>query len=71
MPREVHHHHGDTAGGGGGAGWVVALLVVVVLGVILWFVFAGGTRTTETRQVDVDVNLPTVETPAPPGNGGT
>lgn len=41
--------------------------VVVVLAIIAYFVFAGGGMTPETKEVNVDVDLPEVAAPAVPG----
>ncbi len=59
----------NSGGGNTGLAFIVGA-VVVVLGVIAWVMFSGGM--TQTKKVDVDVDLPKVEapsvpTPAPPG----
>lgn len=59
----------NNSGGGGNTG--LAFIVggiVVVLAVIAYFVFARGGA--ETKDVNVDVNLPEVSAPAVPGTGG-
>lgn len=59
----------NTSGSGGNAGLafiVGGLLVVVAL--IAWFVFGRGGGMSETKDVNVDVNLPEVSAPATPGN---
>ena len=60
----------NTGGGSGNAGLAFIVgAVVVVLAVVAWFVFARG-GAPETKEVDVDVNLPEVSAPAVPGTGG-
>ena len=56
----------NTNSGGGNAGmaFIIGGLVVVVA-IIAWFLFARG-GAPETKQVDVDVNLPEVSAPAVP-----
>lgn len=47
----------------------LALIVgglVVLVAVIAWFVFMRGALEPETRQVDINVDLPTVQAPATP-----
>jgi hypothetical protein len=56
MADEVHVH---KTGGDGGAGWAVAIMLVVVLAVVAWFVFLRGAD--NTRDIDVDVNVPAQE----------
>ena len=59
----------NNSGGGGNAG--LAFIVggiVVVLAIIAYFVFARG-GAPETKQVDVDVDLPEVSAPAVPSGG--
>lgn len=59
----------NTNSGGGNTG--LAFIVggiVVVLAIVAYFVFAGGAMTPETKDVNVDVNLPEVAAPAAPGN---
>lgn len=60
----------NNTGGGGNAG--LAFIVggiVVVLAIVAYFVFARGGMS-ETKDVNVDVNLPEVSAPAVPGTGG-
>ncbi|MFA4951500.1 hypothetical protein [Brevundimonas sp.] len=60
----------NTSGGGGNAGlaFIVGGLLVVVA-IVAWFVFGrGGGMGGETKDVNVDVNLPEVSAPATPGN---
>ena len=59
----------NTSGGGGNAGlaFIVGGLLVVVA-IIAWFVFGRGGVGGETKDVNVDVNLPEVSAPATPGN---
>lgn len=56
----------ENSSGGGNAGlaFIVGGLVVVVA-IVAWFLFARG-GAPETKQVDVDVNLPEVSAPAVP-----
>jgi hypothetical protein len=58
----------NTKSGGGNAGlaFIVGGLLVVVA-IIAYFVFAGGGMTPETKEVNVDVDLPEVAAPAVPG----
>lgn len=51
-------------GGSGSAGWAVAVILLILIGVGSLFLtgnldFGGG-----SKSIDVDVNLPKVETPA-------
>ena len=58
----------NTGSGGGNSG--LAFIVggiVVVLAIVAYFVFARGGAAPETKNVDVDVNLPEVSAPAVPG----
>lgn len=56
----------NTTGGGGGAGMAFIVgAVVVVLAIVAYFVFARG-GAPETKQVNVDVDLPEVSAPAVP-----
>ena len=60
----------NNSRGGGNAG--LAFIVggiVVVLAIVAYFVFARGGMS-ETKDVNVDVNLPEVSAPAVPGTGG-
>ena len=53
--------------GGGNAG--LAFIVggiVVVLAIVAYFVFARGGMAPETKDINVDVNLPEVSAPAVP-----
>lgn len=57
----------NTSSGGGNAG--LAFIVgglVVVLAIVAYFVFVRGGAAPEARDVNVDVNLPSVEAPAIP-----
>jgi len=61
----------NTTGGGGnntGLAFIVGA-IVVVLAVIAYFVFARG-GAPETKEVNVDVDLPEVSAPQVPGTGG-
>lgn len=55
----------NTGSGGGNAGlaFIVGGLLVVVA-VIAFFVFGRGAMPDTTKEVNVDVNLPSVEAPA-------
>ena len=58
----------NTGSGGGNSG--LAFIVggiVVVLAIVAYFVFVRGGAAPETKNVDVDVNLPEVSAPAVPG----
>ena len=60
----------NTGGGSGNTGLAFIVgAVVVVLALVAWFVFARG-GAPDTKNVDVDVNLPEVSAPAVPGTGG-
>lgn len=56
--------NGGRSGGGAGLAFIVGGLLVAVA-IIAWFVFGRG-MTPETKDVDVDVNLPSVEAPKLP-----
>ncbi|MFN3931408.1 MAG: hypothetical protein ACK4JY_06625 [Brevundimonas sp.] len=61
---------GNTGGGSGNTGLAFIVgAIVVVLAVVAYFVFARG-GAPETKQIDVDVNLPEVSAPAIPGTEG-
>ena len=56
-----------NSGGGGNAG--LAFIVggiVVVLAIVAYFVFARGGVAPESKDINVDVNLPEVSAPAVP-----
>lgn len=55
-----------SGGGNTGLAFIVGA-VVVVLAIVAYFVFARGGMGGETRDVNVDVNLPEVSAPAAPG----
>lgn len=60
----------NTGGGGGNTGLAFIVgAVVVVLAVIAWFVFARG-GAPETKDINVDVDVPEVSAPAVPGTEG-
>jgi len=60
----------NTGGGGGNTGLAFIVgAVVVVLAIVAYFVFARG-GAPETRQIDVDVDVPEISAPAVPGTGG-
>jgi len=58
-----------NSGGGGNAGlaFIVGGLLVVVA-IIAFFVFGRGGVPDATKDVNVDVNLPSVEAPAAPAS---
>ena len=59
----------NTGGGGGNTGLAFIVgAVVVVLAVIAYFVFARGGA--DTKQVDVNVDVPEISAPEVPGTGG-
>ena len=60
----------NSGGGGGNAG--LAFIVggiVVVLAIVAYFVFARG-GAPETKDINVDVDLPEVSAPVVPSTGG-
>ncbi|MBU1326282.1 MAG: hypothetical protein KJ676_13690 [Alphaproteobacteria bacterium] len=58
----------NTNGGGGNTGMAFIVgAIVVVLAIVAYFVFARGGMGSETKDVNVDVNLPEVSAPAAPG----
>lgn len=60
----------NTSSGGGNTG--LAFIVgglVVVLAIVAYFVFVRGVAAPEAQDVNVDVNLPSVEAPAAPKAG--
>ena len=61
----------NTTGGGGGNTGLAFIVgaIVVVLAVVAYFVFARG-GAPETKQIDVDVDVPEVSAPAVPGTEG-
>lgn len=60
----------NTGGGGGNTGLAFIVgAIVVVLAVVAWFVFARG-GAPETKQIDVDVDVPEISAPAVPGTEG-
>ncbi|MFN3668005.1 MAG: hypothetical protein ACK4VY_01720 [Brevundimonas sp.] len=57
----------NNNGGGGNAG--LAFIVggiVVVLALVAYFVFARGGMAPETKDIDVDINVPSMSAPAAP-----
>lgn len=52
----------NSGGGNTGLAFIVGA-VVVVLAIVAYFVFSGGGLGGESKKVDVDVNLPSVEAP--------
>ncbi len=59
----------NSGGGNTGLAFIVGA-VVVILAIVAYFVFARGGMAPETKDVNVDVNLPEVSAPAVPGNNG-
>ncbi|MCS6624884.1 hypothetical protein N0B44_18370 [Roseibacterium beibuensis] len=60
----------NTGGGGSNTGLAFIVgAVVVVLAVVAYFVFARG-GAPETKQIDVDVDVPEISAPAVPGTEG-
>ena len=60
----------NNTGGGGNTGLAFIVgAIVVVLAVVAWFVFARG-GAPETKQIDVDVDVPEISAPAVPGTEG-
>ncbi|WP_125257146.1 hypothetical protein [Brevundimonas fluminis] len=59
----------NNGGGGGNTGMAFIVgAIVVVLAIVAYFVFArGGMGGAETKEVNVDVDLPEVSAPAVPG----
>ena len=45
---------------------VTVVIVLIVLAVIAWWLFTAGPFGAGTRNVDVNVNVPKTEQPAPP-----
>ena len=63
-------NNNNTGGGSGNTGLAFIVgAIVVVLAVVAWFVFARG-GAPETKQIDVDVDMPEVSAPAVPGMEG-
>ena len=61
-------NNNSSGGNGGGGNSGLAFIVggiVVVLAIVAYFVFARG-GAPETKDIDVDVNLPEVSAPAAP-----
>lgn len=57
----------NNTGGGGNTGLAFIIGgVVVVLAIVAYFVFARGGMAPETKDVNVDVDLPEVSAPAVP-----
>ena len=57
----------NNTGGGGNTGLAFIIGgIVVVLAIVAYLVFARGGMAPETKEVNVDVNLPEVSAPAVP-----
>lgn len=54
----------QSSGGGNTAMAFIIGAVVVVLAIVAWVVFSGGMS--QTKKVDVDVDLPAIEAPTLP-----
>lgn len=50
-------------GGGGGSTAIVAIVVIVLLAIAAWWFFMGPGVGSQGSDVNVDVNLPTLEVP--------
>ena len=58
-------------GGGGSATAIVAIIVIALLAVGAWYFLLGpGASSSRNGDINVDVNLPTIEAPAQSGSGG-
>ena len=57
----------NSGGGNTGLAFIVGG-VVVVLAIIAYFVFSGGAMQPQSKDIDVDVNLPEVSAPAAPAS---
>jgi hypothetical protein len=55
----------NSGGGNTGLAFIVGG-VVVVLAIVAYFVFARGGMAPETKDINVDVDMPAVEAPAVP-----
>lgn len=62
-------NNSNNSGGGGNSGMAFIIGgIVVVLAIVAYFVFVRG-GASETKDIDVDVNMPEVSAPAvPSGN---
>ncbi|MGV8928135.1 MAG: hypothetical protein ACOH1E_00140 [Brevundimonas sp.] len=58
----------NTSGGGNSGIAFIVGGIVVVLAIVAYFVFARGGIAPESKDINVDVNLPEVSAPAVPGN---
>ncbi len=58
----------NTGSGGGGNAGLAFIVggIVVVLAIVGYFVFARGGMAPESKDINVDVNLPEVSAPAVP-----
>ncbi|MBP8063306.1 MAG: hypothetical protein KAY29_05500 [Brevundimonas sp.] len=58
----------NTGSGGGGNAGLAFIVggIVVVLAIVAYFVFARGGMAPESKDINVDVNLPEVSAPAVP-----
>ena len=61
------NNSGGKSGGGAGLAFIVGGLVVVVA-IIAYFLFARGGVEPQTKNIDVDVDLPAVSAPAAPSS---
>ena len=58
----------NTTGSGGGNAGLAFIVggIVVVLAIVAYFVFARGGMAPDSKDINVDVNLPEVSAPAVP-----
>lgn len=66
----VENSNNSGNGKNGGSNTGLAFIVggiVVLLAIVAWVVFSGGGGAPETKEVDVDINLPEMNAPALPG----
>lgn len=62
------NNNNNSGGGNTGLAFIVGG-IVVVLAIVAYFVFVRG-GAPETKQIDVDVDMPEISAPAVPGTGG-
>ena len=58
-------NNNNSGGGNSGLAFIVGG-IVVVLAIVAYFVFARGGMAPESKDINVDVNLPEVSAPAVP-----
>lgn len=60
-------NNSNNSGGGGNSGLAFIIGgVVVVLAIVAYFVFARGGMAPDSKNIDVDINVPEVSAPAAP-----